>query len=148
MCSLCLCGKKLFFVIEWIVCQYDAHVDLSEKRFEIRAEAMQNRDEVFFVGRYENFLDKALDRFAVFVEKKIDRIFKKIVELRVEIFHRKFIRVLLGFLHRFRQNEQISPQQNRLFELGFKIWENSGGFDFRIDQLREIDQGQHCSRRA
>ncbi len=50
--------------------QNRSHINLPEKRFEIRAEAVQNRHEVFPVIGYENFFDKPLDRLHIFIKHK------------------------------------------------------------------------------
>lgn len=41
----------LLFVVKRVIGEHNAHIDLSEKRFDIGAEAMQNRHKVFFEYR-------------------------------------------------------------------------------------------------
>ena len=129
-------------IFERVIGEHDAHVDLPEKRFEIRAEAVEDRDEVFFVGRHEHFLDKALDRFAVFVKQKSERRADEFLHLRVQALHRVSVEILLGFLDRLQQRVQMLAQNDRAFELELEIRKDLVRFGFRIDELREIDQSQ------
>jgi len=120
-------------MLKRVFCQNHAHIYLTEERFEICAEAVQNRHEVFFVGGYQNFFDKAFDGFHIFIKQKLERQTEKINQLGVQRIHRKGIGILLGFFDRLQNFPQISAQNQRLVEFRLKIRENFRRFDIRLD---------------
>ena len=46
---LCVKNSYLSLRLKGMICQDGSHIDLPEKRFEIRAEAVENRNKVFFI---------------------------------------------------------------------------------------------------
>src|SRR5690606_4556944 len=113
--------------------EHRTHTHLREKRFEIRSESMDDRDEVFRLTRYTDLFDKSLEGLDVLVEKKAYRACGKFIQPRVESLGRLLFAILFSGTSKLCNGMKFVAQTDRIFELCRKIREHLVRIDRRVE---------------